>query len=344
MGCGRLPEDDEHAAEVVVAAIEAGINFFETATFYCNNRCLEKTALGIAGRRDQVMVQVKIGTEPEATADSFRREAESQFQRLGVDHVEFFQFGWLAWERLPIMLRKGGPLEGVRRMQDEGLVRYLGFTGHDTPENFIKLLETGLFSSMTVSYHLLNRTYESAIARAGELGVGVLVMNPVGGGILGHHSETLQGLIPGGSSSSADAALRFVLANPGVTSAVSGMHTPQEVAENVATIENLGSLGAVDHQQMCRILDEYQALGNKFCTGCKYCTPCPHGVDVPANFQLFNYFQVYGVQGWAREQYAAMAAEARADQCVLCGECEEKCPQHLAIREQLQQTDQALRV
>ena len=344
MGCGRLPEKDEDSTELIHRAVAAGVNFFETATFYCNNRCLEKTGIGLKGLRDKVMVQVKIGTEWEATADSFRRELESQFKRLDIDRADFFQFGWLAWERMPVVLRRGGPLEGVRKLQDEGAVRYVGFTGHDTPENFIKILETGLFQSMTVSYNLLNRAYERTIARAGELGVGVVVMNPVGGGMLGVPSETLRRLIPGGAATTAAAALRFVLSNPGVTTACSGMSTPDQLRENLATAENAQPLTDAENARIRKILDDYKTLGESFCTGCKYCMPCPHGVDIPANFNLYNYCRVYGFETWARGQYAGMKAECRADQCTRCGECEPKCPQKVPIRKQLAAVVDALGV
>lgn len=335
MGCGRLPSCDEDSTELIHRAVAAGVNFFETATFYCDNRCLEKTALGIRGLRDRVMLQVKIGTEDHATADSFRREMESQFVRLGVDRVEFLQFGWLSWERMPIVLKKGGPLEGVRRFQDEGLVRHIGFTGHDTPEGFIKILETGIFESMTVSYNILNRTYEKAIARARELGVGVIVMNPVGGGMLGVPSETLRRLLPGGATTTAEAALRFVLAHPGVTSACSGMGSVRELEENLHTVANAAPLDAAERARIGRILDEFKVLGDSFCTGCKYCLPCPQGVDIPANFRLHNQHRVYGFTGWAREQYAKLEAGCRADRCTACGVCEPKCPQKVPIRAQL---------
>ncbi len=335
MGCGRLPENDEDSTELIHRAVAAGVNFFETATFYCNNRCLEKTGLGIKGLRDKVMVQVKIGTEWEATADSFRRELESQFTRLGIDRADFFQFGWLAWERMPVVLKRGGPLEGVRRFQDEGLVKHIGFTGHDSADNFIKILETGLFESMTISYNVLNRAYEKTIARAHELGVGVIVMNPVGGGMLGAPSTTLQKLVPGGAATTAAAALRFVLSNPGVTTACSGMSSIAELEENLGTVANPQPLSAAEREQMLHTLDEYKALGESFCTGCKYCMPCPHGVDIPANFHMHNYYRVYGFQDWGKAQYAGLKPECRADQCVQCGACEPKCPQHIPIQKQL---------
>lgn len=336
MGCGRLPADDDQSTALIHRAIDKGINFFETATFYCNNRCIEKAGLGIKGFRDKIMVQVKVGTDPDSSADGFRREAESQFNRMGIDWADFFQFGWLAWDRMHLILRKGGALEGVRKMQDEGLIKHIGFTGHDSPEGFIKVLETGIFESMTVSYNMLSRAYERTIARAGELGVGVILMNPVGGGMLGAPSRTLATLLPGPSSTTAAAALRFVLSNPAVSTACSGMASIEQLDENVQTVENCQPLTPQEQEQVAKILDEYKALGQKFCTGCKYCMACPTGVDIPANFNIYNYHKVYGFEDWALKQYDAMKPEARADQCIQCGQCEPKCPQKIAIIKQLQ--------
>jgi len=153
--------------------------------------------------------------------------------------------------------------------------------------------------------------------------------------MLGAPSETLRQLAPGGAPSTAAAALRFVLANPGVTTACSGMSSRAQLDENVRTVGESGSLSAAEHERMRQILDEYRALGESFCTGCKYCMPCPHGVDIPANFHLYNYHKVYGFSEWAKAQYAGMKPECRADQCNRCGECEAKCPQKVPIREQL---------
>ena len=335
LGCGRLPENDDESTELIRRAIAAGINYLETATFYCNNRCIEKAGLGIKGLRDKVMVQVKVGTDPDPSADAARREAESQFARMGIDRADFFMIGWLAWERMPLVLRRGGMLDGIRRMQNEGTIGHVGFTGHDTPENFIKILETGVFESMTVSYNLLSRGYEKTIARAGELGVGVIIMNPVGGGMLGAPSQTLQKLLPGGAATTAEAALKFVLSHPGVSTACSGMGSIAQLEENLRTVEHLQPLSVVEKEQVAKILDEYKALGESFCTGCKYCMPCPNGVDIPGNFHLYNYHKVYGFDAWARTQYASMKPELRADKCVRCGKCEPKCPQKIKIMDQL---------
>jgi predicted aldo/keto reductase-like oxidoreductase len=336
-GCGHLPDDDEESTRVIHAAIENGINYFETASFYCNGRCQEKTGLGVKGFADKVMVSAKIGVGPETTADTYRKELERQLSVLGLDKVTWLQVGWLSVENLPFLTQKGGALEAIEKALDEGLIKHLGFTGHDSPENFIQILRTGLFESMTVSYHLLNRAYEPTIAVAQELGIGVVAMNPVGGGILGKPSTQLQKLLPDGAvTSTAGIALRFVLANPGITTACSGMHTIANVEENVNAVAEIKEQTIAEHLRQLEILDQFKSLGDKFCTGCRYCMPCQHGVNIPQCFNLYNLANVYGLQEVACGQYNGMKEEERADKCTECGECEIKCPNALPIIKQLQ--------
>ena len=153
--------------------------------------------------------------------------------------------------------------------------------------------------------------------------------------MLGAPSPTLQKLLPGGSATTAAAALRFVLSHPAVTTACSGMNSQAELHENLAAVASAAPLSAKELLQVHRILDEYNALGQQFCTACKYCQPCPGDVDIPSNFRLLNYHKVYGLLDWARAQYAGMKAETRASACVRCGQCEPKCPQKIRIIEQL---------
>ena len=337
MGCMRLPADDpDLAAQLVDEAIAAGINYFETTRGYIGGRCQHLTAGGLKGRSRGLIVSGKAGVNEETTADSYRQEIELQMSILGVDYLEFFQVGWFGLDRLEVLTKKGGALEALRKAQDEGIIGHIGFTGHDKPENFTKLVETGIFDSLTLSYNLLNRSYESTIARAGELGVGVVVMGPVGGGLLAAPSETLRKLIPGGSSTTAAAALTFVLGNPGVSCACSGMNTFEQIRENVATVDAFNGLSSSEWSQVKVILDEFHNLRERFCTSCGYCMPCPHGVDIPGNFKIYNYDRVYGLRDWAHGQYGNMDPSKRADCCTECGECEPKCPNEIPIREQLQ--------
>jgi len=343
MGCMRLPaEDPDRAAAVVDAAIAAGVNYFETTRGYVGGKCQHLTAPGLKGRSRGLIVSGKAWVGEETTADSYRQEIDLQMEILGVDYLEFWQVGWFAWERLPFLTKRGGALEAINQARDEGLIGHVGFTGHDKPENYLKLIETGIFDSFTIPHNMVDRQYAPVIARAGELGVGVIAMCPVAGGMLASPSAQLQGLIPGGAATTAAAALQWVLSNPDVSCACSGMNTLEMLAENVATVEAFAGLSAEDLERVDRVLDDFAALGQKFCTACGYCMDCPSGVDIPGNFRLYNYAQVYGLTDWARGQYAALEEQKRAAACTGCAECEPKCPHTLPIREQLEEVARIL--
>lgn len=336
MGCMRLPaEDPDMAAQVVDEAIAAGVNYFETTRGYIGGRCQHLTAGGLKGRSRGLIVSGKAGINAETTAENYRQEIDNQISILGVDYLEFFQVGWFGLDKLELLTQKGGALEALRQAQKEGVIGHIGFTGHDEPGNFTKVVETGIFDSLTIPYNLINRRYEPTIRRAGELGVGVVAMCPVAGGMLSAPSETLQKVIPGGATTTAAAALKFVLSNPAVSCACSGMSTLEQLQENVATASSFDGLSEPERSQMEVILDEYHNLQNSFCTACGYCMPCPNGVDIPENFKIHNYDRVYGLADWARERYASMDPGKRAACCTECGECEPQCPNEIPIRDQL---------
>jgi len=340
----RLPADNpDLAAQIIDEAIAAGVNYFETTRGYIEGKCQHLTAGGLKGRSRGLIVSGKAKVIVETTADSYRREIELQMSILGVDYLEFFQVGWFTLDRLEMLTRKGGALEALRKAQNEGLIGHIGFTGHDKPEHFTRLVETGIFDSVTMPYSLIDRRYESTIKRAGELGVGVVAMCPVAGGLLAAPSATLQKLIPGGAATTAAAALRFVLSNPAVSSACSGMNTLEQLRENVATANRFDNLRPSEWAQVQAILNEFQTIQKRFCTTCGYCMPCPHGVDIPGNFKIYIYDHVFGLRSWARNQYEKMEAGKRADGCTGCGECEPKCPNNIPIREQLQMVQKQYR-
>jgi hypothetical protein len=323
------------AEEIVDSAIAAGINYFETTRFYINGRCQHLTALGLKGRSRGLIVSGKAGINAETTADSYRKEIDLQMEILGVDYLEFWQVGWFSLEKLPLLTKKGAALEALDKARSEGIIGHIGFTGHDKAECFTECIETGLFDSLTIPYSILDRAYAGTIKRAGELGVGVIAMCPVAGGMLASPSPQIRQLIPGGAKTTAAAALQFVLANPDVSCACSGMNAMQQLTENIETVESFSGLGPQDFERMEGILDEFSSLGKQFCTACGYCMDCPTGVDIPGNFGLYNTANVYGLIDHARAQYAAMEAGKRADACVRCGECEPKCPNTLPIMDQL---------
>jgi len=126
---------------------------------------------------------------------------------------------------------------------------------------------------------------------------------------------------------------------------LSGMSTLTQVKENVASAgrSDPGQLTNDELALVGRVRDEYQRLSPIPCTECKYCQPCPNDVNIPAIFGFYNEAIMFNAPGYARYAYTNWLPEAqRADRCLACGECETKCPQHIAIIDWLEKADALL--
>jgi len=335
-GCMRLADDPELNARLLPRAVELGVNYFETTRFYLGGTCQHRVAGGIKGKSDGVILSGKTAAGADTTAFNFRREIERQLEILGISHFKFFQVGWFRWANMPHLLKRGGALEAIRRAQDEGLIQYVGFTGHDLPENVIRMMETGLFDSVTVPYNMVNRQYEPAIARAGELGMGVVAMCPVAGGVLSDPAGRMHAAL-GMEMPTPAMALRFVLSNPSVSTACSGMSTLEMLEENVAVAGSFEPKEG-EFKEMCAALDRLVAeLGSPFCTGCDYCAGCPQELGLPQLMEIWQLAKAFHLEDWAREQLRSLAEKARPDRCTDCGLCETKCPNGINIQERLKE-------
>nr|NIM50473.1 aldo/keto reductase [Gemmatimonadales bacterium]NIQ99211.1 aldo/keto reductase [Gemmatimonadales bacterium] len=150
-----------------------------------------------------------------------------------------------------------------------------------------------------------------------------------------------------GKVTTPELALRFVLSNPGVTVAFSGMSTREQVQENCAVAGREEPLSGEEVSAIRVALAENERLAELYCTGCGYCLPCPEGVAIPDIFSAMNLHRVWGLTGAAKERYGRLGPDNRrgkmdASACIECGECEEKCPQNISIREQLKETHELL--
>ena len=232
------------------------------------------------------------------------------------------------------------------KAKDQGLIKHICCSFHDSNESLMKIVDTGYVESITLQYNILDRSLEEGIAYAHEKGLGVVVMGPVGGGRLGADSEALASMVPG-IRRVPELALKFVLANPNVTMAISGMSTMEQVEENLATADDEALLSEADQAAIDEHLVRLKEMAKLYCTGCKYCMPCPQEVNIPAIFSIYNEGRVYGLWDHARKRYNQLIRSVPkqgqpADACNECGECEEKCPQNIPIRKQLKEAHEAL--
>ena len=343
---GKTVYDYEESARMMARAYELGVNYFDTAPLYCD--CESETITGRALKpfRDKVYVSTKYAVSS-AKGSDLRRGLEASLKKLDMSYIDFYHFWGITWETYKTrIIAKGGPLEEARRSLEEGLIRRISFSFHDDSANLPKIAESGNFETVLAQYNLLDRSNETGLAKAHALGMGTVVMGPVGGGRLGAPSEKIRSMIPGGARSNPELALRFVLTNPTICCALSGMSSMQQVEENCATASVGEALSPLEMDSVAAAMRENKKMSDLYCTGCKYCMPCPKEVNIPRCFELMNYHRVYEITGYAMAEYKNIGAiwmpGKDASHCTECGECEPKCPQKLSIREQLKEVQRVL--
>ena len=194
-------------------------------------------------------------------------------KRMGVDYIDFYHMWSISWQVYREKSTNRGPLWAAEKALKDGLIKYLCFSFHDKPENMIKIIDTGHFSTVLCQYNLLDRANEEAMAYAKAKGLGVAVMGPVGGGRLAQSSQEIAKLIPSGVQSTPEAALRFVLSNPNVDIALSGMSTIEMVEENVKVAAGEVHLTAQEREQIIQITERNKNFWN--CTAQAVSTACP---------------------------------------------------------------------
>ncbi len=335
--------DRELAIPMIHRAFEAGVNYIDTAVGYCNQDSQRAVGEALTGWREKVVVSTKNGYYGD-DEKVWWGHLENSLQRLQVDHIDIYNHHGINWERYQneVEPRIG---KWMQRAKDQRLIEHICCSFHDSNDALIDLIETGYVESITLQYNLLNRDLEEGIAHARAKNVGIVVMGPVAGGRLGVRSDVLTKLVPG-VERVPELALRFVLSNPNVTLALSGMSTMRHVEENVVTAADEVSLSSDDMGLIRDHLARLSEMADLYCTGCKYCMPCDQEVSIARIFELYNLGQVYGSWEVARKGYSEIGGQGRggmqADACVECGECEDKCPQHIRIRDQLKDAHKAL--
>ncbi len=349
-GAMRLPKradgafDHEEGVRIIRKGFDLGINYIDTAPYYCDKESEIIVGKALKGYRDKVMLSTKNPIENDSPAD-FRKRLENSLKNLDVDCIDFYHLWGISWDAFEKDIQPK-LLSEIDKVKDEGLIRNISFSFHDKAENMAKIIDAYPFASVLCQYNLLDRSNEDAIQNAHEKGLGVVIMGPVGGGRLGFPSEAIQSLLPGGVSSSPEIALRFVLAHPGVSCALSGMSNREQVEQNAQILSNTQPLSEAERAQVEAALAENKKRAELYCTGCNYCMPCPSGVGIPQIFEIMNYHRIYNLTDFAKGRYAEIGTgnnkNKNASACIDCGLCEEKCPQKIKIREQLRETEKVL--
>jgi predicted aldo/keto reductase-like oxidoreductase len=348
-GCMRLPEveingkwyiDDEKALPLLFKAYESGINYFDSAPYYCHNNSEQAMGKALKSVRDKVKLTTKLPIGDVKSPSDLRKFLENSLKNMGTSYIDFYHFWGINKGSLD-NIKVNDLFNEARKAKEEGLIKHLSFSFHDAPENMIDIIDTGegLFESVLCQYNLLDRANEKSIIYARKKGLGVAAMGPVAGGRLAAPTELYKKLTGKESIATYELALRFVLGNEDIGLALSGMENMDMLEKNLAIANVETYMTKSEWDKVGIAMEEIKKFSELYCTGCNYCQPCPKNINIPKLFNMYTYHNVYGLTAVAKNEFKTYKENSQKgalpDACVDCGLCEIKCPQHLKIREEL---------
>lgn len=353
-GCMRFPtlEDgkiDEILAEKMLdQAMAQGVTYYDTAFPYHNGdsepfvgRVLNKYD------RSSYYLATKLPVWMVETREDAEKIFEDQLKRLDKEYVDFYLLHALDKERFE-KVKKLGLIEMCEKFRQEGKIRYLGFSFHDDYEVFEEIINSYDWDFCQIQYNYMDTDVQAGdkgYALAEQKGIPMVIMEPVRGGPLAGFSDDIEEMFreTRPDQSIASWALRWVGSHKNVKVILSGMSTPEQVEDNLKTFDHFEVLSEKEQDTVKRVVDTLKGRVQNGCTGCRYCMPCPSGVDIPGSFRIWNDYHIYQIYSFVQNRWEKeLSADAKPENCVECGACEEQCPQKISIREHLKRVQAEL--
>ncbi|HET6428202.1 MAG TPA: aldo/keto reductase [Phycisphaerae bacterium] len=328
-------KDIDANAEVVLYAHAKGINYFDTAPGYCGDN--SEKILGAAFKqmpRDSFYCSTKCG-DPDGAV--LRRTLETSLERMNVDWIDFFHIWCIVRPEEWQQRKDGGAIPEAIKAKEEGLIRHLVTSVHLSGEEACKVLGEDFIEGVTLPYNALNFPFRSeALDFAARRNIGVVTMNPLGGGLIPNNPQRMAFLKGPNDRNVVEAAIRFNISHPAVTCALVGFTTKDHVDQAVAAVEDFQPYPP-EHVE--RVKANVEASFDGLCTMCGYCQPCPAELEIPKLMEAYNWQILQGgdqsIANRLRWHWNMTPGDAAG--CIDCGQCEEKCTQHLPIRDRLKE-------
>jgi len=339
--------DEPEVIRMMRYAFDHGVNYVDSAYGYHQGN--SEVVIGKAlknGYREKVKIATKIPSNEVHSYEDFDRCLNEELKRLQTDKIDFYLLHHLnraAWPKF----RDLGVLRWADSAIADGRIGYFGFSFHDTYDVFQEIIDSyDNWTLCQIQYNYMDEALNPGtrgLDYAHKKGLAVVIMEPIRGGRLTRPPERVAKLWASApiQRTPQEWALRWVWNHPEVTLALSGMSNMEQVVENVgyARYSQPNNLTTSDLELIGRVRDAYQSLGPVSCTACRYCMPCPNGVDIPHIFDLYNEAIIYNSPEKPRKYYSdtrEIKEGQRADKCIKCKQCLEKCPQKIPIPDLLE--------
>jgi predicted aldo/keto reductase-like oxidoreductase len=341
--------DQKLATAMIRRGIDGGINYVDTAYPYHGgtSEALVGQALK-GGYREKVRLADKMPTWLVNSRDDMDRLLAEQLARLDDKRIDYYLLHSLnrgVWNKM----KELGVLRWAKKQMSKGTIGSLGFSFHGPASDFIKICDDHDWDFCQIQYNYMDTATQAGLKglkHAASRGISVIVMEPLKGGRLALPPEQVKAILENGKGGSPVSwALRWVWNDPKIPLLLSGMSTMEQVEENlkIAYQAQAGSFSAEELKTIDRVRSLYNRMVDINCTNCKYCLPCPSGVNIPRNFELYNDGYRYGNFGNPAFFYWNwFKPSERAENCINCGICENRCPQAISIRAELKKVREAL--
>lgn len=365
-GAMRLPVVDGDSSKIdrcqvdamVDAAIEAGVNYFDTAYPYHGG--MSEIVLGASlARYPRESFYLATKFPGHQVADSYDPAPyfEEQLQKCAVDYFDFYLLHNVYEASIDVYTdEQWGIADYFVQQKKLGRIRHLGFSCHGRPQTLAAFLDYGarkyaelekrdpdaaaLFAGNNImefcqiQMNYLDWTLQDAAAKTALLedaGIPVVVMEPLRGGKLAQLPDEAATRLRAASAdrSAVEWSFRWLLGVPSVKVVLSGMSDLAQVKENCRIFQEDAPLSEADEGLLLDVAESLK--GGVPCTACRYCTDsCPQSIDIPMLLATYNDMQ-FDTSFTISMQMDAVPEGQRAQDCIQCGACTRQCPQGIEI-------------
>lgn len=342
--------DEEKAIAMIRHAIDQGVNYIDTAYAYHGGASEPLVAKALKdGYREKVVLATKLPCWLVETREDMDRFLDEQLQKLETDYIDFYLLHALSKTGFEKMQSLGYD-DFLDKALAAGKIKYPSFSFHDDYDAFHTILHAYPWKMAQVQMNFLddeNQATLKGIREAADMGIGVVIMEPLRGGALANPPQVVKDLYSKFpvKRSAAEWAFRYLYDMPQVMTILSGMSSMEQVTDNLEIFKHstVNCMDETEHALLKQVKEAYLSRMKTRCTGCAYCQPCPMGVVIPRIFTGYDNAVMLDTEKDFHNGYDNFVEKKiDASQCISCGKCEGDCPQHLPIIDLLKEIHQEM--